>query len=285
MNYSLLLSPLFELGLQELDAGIFFGQSNEEGGDPASVPDSTYLGFQDKVYTFYKPDDITTTNNGRIQQYRFGVNSDYRTSNLSSAGPDISIGYSYVQSTGKPFLIIKYALGGSILVDDGTTTRAAGIWQVGANATRANNLVHSIIAMESFVIPCILQCKARGIKLNIKAGFWCQGEADSTNLICATNYQAKLIELWDYFIATLEPYGVLANNFKPVITRIHNNFNPGTRPYLNEVRTALVNVADHYNSYWLDSDSYPVAADRTHWTAQGQQLHGIDRNGILQSYF
>jgi hypothetical protein len=276
--------PLYsKKDLTELDAIICLGQSNEEGGG-TGTPSAQYLGNQNNVYTFYKP-DASSTDNGAITQYYFGVSNSYRGVTLGIAGPDISVGYSYNQSTGKPLLIIKYALGGSILVDDGVSTVAAGKWQIGADPTRSNNLVHFNIALNNFIIPCILKCQAKGIKLNIKAGFWCQGEADSTVLYCADNYQSTFIQLWDGIISTLTPYGILSPNFKPVITRIHNNFTPGTRPYLDTVRTALVNVANHYNSYWIDTDAYPVATDLTHWTAIGQQQHGIDRNTILQTYF
>lgn len=267
--------------ITELDAVLCFGQSNEEGSSNNGTASAIYLGTQKNTYIFYKPNDITTTNNGRIQAYKFGLNNNYRPT--SSYGPDISLGYAYNQSTGKPLLIIKYALGGSGLFVDGVF-RAAGNWQVGADPILSNNLVHHDIALNSFVIPCINICKARNIKLNIKAGFWMQGEADANSFTASLVYESLLIQFWDSIISTLTPYGVLSPNFKPVISRIHDKFSP-PRPYQNEIRTALVNVANHYNSYWINTDSYNVESDFTHFTIASQEQHGIDRNTILQTYF
>lgn len=264
--------------ITELDTIICLGQSNEEGGDSSTTPTSQYLNSQPHTTIFYKP-DATSTNNGSIQFYNNAVNSNYRSNKYPAA--DCSVGVKYNELTGKPLLIIKYALGGSALVDDGVTTTTAGLWQIDANATRANNLLHYDIALNNFIIPCINQSIMRGLNLNILATCWCQGESDSTSLIRATNYQSELIRLFDALKTALIPYNVLSANYKPLITRIHNNFTPGTRPYLSTVRTAQENI----DPYFIDSDSFGLAADLTHYNNLGQIQHGIDRATKLAAYY
>jgi len=264
-----------------LDAIICMGQSNESGSDPSSVG-VAYRNSQPNTYIYFKPDD-TSSNNGTLQQYQWGVNSTYDASFLASV--DASVGIEFNRLTGKPLLIIKYAVSGSALVDDGTTTTAVGLWQIDANASRANNRLLYSRALNNFIIPCINYCTRNEITLNIIASCWTQGEADSTTLIRAVNYESELIRLFDALKAALLPYGVLSENYKPLITRIHNNFTVGTRPYLSTVRTALENVANYYGGQWINSDSYAVIADNTHWSYLGQAQHGIDRANKLVDYY
>jgi len=264
-----------------LDAIICMGQSNESGSDPTSVS-AIYRNSQPNTYIYFKPDD-TSSNNGTLQQYQWGVNSMYNGSFLAS--PDCSVGVEYNTLTGKPLLIIKYAVSGSALVDDGSTTTAVGLWQIDANNSRANNRLLYNMALNNFIIPCINYCTRNEITLNIIASCWTQGEADSNTLIRANNYQTELIRLFDALKTALLPYGVLSENYKPLITRIHNNFTAGTRPYLSTVRTALENVANYYGGQWINSDSYAVVADNTHWSDLGQEQHGIDRANKLVDYY
>lgn len=265
-----------------LDTIICLGQSNEEGGGSASPSGTTYNNSQPNTYIYYKPNN-TSTDNGVFQKYNFqGKNNNYRAQYF--VAPDISVGVKYHELTGKPLLIIKYTLGGSALVDDGVLTTAAGIWQIDANATRANNLLHYNIALNNFIIPCINNCYKNGISLNIISTCWTQGETDSGDLSRASNYEVQLIRLFDALQTALTPYNVLSPNYKPLITRIHNNFSPA-RPYATDVRTAQVNVANHYGGQWIDSDAYPLVADFTHWSNVGQETHGIDRATKLATYY
>lgn len=266
-----------------LDAVITCGQSNEEGAGVTTTGGGIYDNSQPYTYIFYKPDN-TSTNNGKLQKYNFNSgNNNYRTPVY--VGPDISVGVKYHELTGKPLLIIKYALGGSALVDDGVTTTAAGIWQIDADATRANNLLHYSIALNNFIIPCINYCKANGITLNIIAFNWCQGETDSTSLLRSSAYESEFKRMFDALKTALTPYNVLSPNFRPLITRIHNNFTPGTRPFLTEIRTALVNLANYYGGQWINSDSYSLIGDLIHWDSAGQIQHGIDRATKLATYY
>ena len=265
-----------------LDTIICMGQSNEQGDGTADVS-VAYKNSQPNTLIFYKPDE-TSTDNGVLQKYNWALNSRYAGVNFR-ASPDCSVGIQYNALTGKPLLIIKYAVSGSALVDDGSTTTAVGLWQIDANNSRANNRRLYSIALNNFIIPCINYCTRNEITLNIIATCWTQGEADSNTYLRAINYETELIRLFDALKTALIPYGVLSENYKPLITRIHNNFTVGTRPYLNVVRGALENVANYYGGQWIDSDSYAVVADNTHWSNLGQEQHGIDRANKLVDYY
>ncbi len=78
-----------------------------------------------------------------------------------------------------------------------------------------------------------------------------QGEADALTLARATAYETTLIAMIDKLVTDLTPYNVLSPNFKPIISRIHQSFTPA-RTYQNNIRTALVNVANHYSGYWIN---------------------------------
>ena len=258
---------------------LFMGQSNEDGSTNSTPHSAEYLGYLNS-FIFFKPDN-TATNNGEFNSYKWGVNNN--TQGLPFyVCPQTSFGKYMYDQTGETVMMIKYSKGGSCLVDRGSAY-ASGNWEINANP--ANGTKHYDVAVNNFFIPAIQLLKKRQIDFEIVGAFWCQGESDSIFEDLANNYQSKLIELFDKLIEDLTPYNVLAQNFKPIITRIHNNFTPGTRPYLNTVRTALVNVANHYNSFWVNSDSYPVIADNTHWNNIGQEQHGIDRANIILNHF
>lgn len=270
-------TPLYTFQRKTLKTVIMAGQSNMEGGSNLAAPSATYQGYQ-RAWIYFKTDS-SRTDNGIITQYNQAVNSSYRGQN-AYVGPDVSVGYAYEAATGERILMIKYALGGSNLVDDGTSIQANGIWQIDADPTRASGILHYKILMNNFVIPCIKRCKAAGVDLDVVSFFWCQGEADANSPYRSSHYEAELIRLIDAVEDSLTAYNVKSSYFKPVITRIHNRFSPA-RPYANDVRTAQVNVANYYNSYWINSDAYPLIADSTHWTATGQQTHGSAFVSIL----
>lgn len=276
-------SPTYFIKLKDtLNAIIMLGQSNMEGGVNTAL-NATYLGYQN-TNSWYKTDS-TFSNAGTITSFNYSVTSNWRTSAATYVGPDCSVGYSYYNSTGKKLMIIKYALGGSALVDDGVTTTTAGLWQVGADYTRANGILHYKKLVNNFLIPLFKHCESRGIKLNILATFWCQGESDAgTTQYRADNYETTLITFFDSLNLRMQPYNVMSPFYKPVITRIHNRFFP-VRVYSSQIRTALVNVANHYNSYWIDGDRFALYSDSVHWTPAGQVNHGLKMDTILQQHF
>lgn len=265
---------------RKLKTVILAGQSNESGS-AIGTQTATYAGYHNN-YIFYKP-DATSTNNGAFQCFKFGSNNACVAGDLSKGCPATTLSYQFYQDTKEPLLIIKYAYGGSCLVDDGSVY-TNGLWQIDANATNANNLVHYNILMNNFVIPAIQLAQSKHIELDFVSMFWCQGEGDSDSPTAyrSQHYEAELIRLFDSVKTTLQAQGVMNAGFKPIISRIHNNFNPA-RAYSGAVRTALVNVANHYGSSWIDTDAYPLIADNTHFTMQGQETHGLDRNTALKT--
>ena len=109
--------------------------------------------------------------------------------------------------------------------------------------------------MNNFIIPCINLAKQNNIELDILAIHWMQGEGDAQSITRALEYEAKAIQMFDAIKTTLLPYNVLNVNYKPIITRIHNNFSPALIRQ-NEIRTAHANLATYYNSYMIDSDAF-----------------------------
>ena len=260
---------------------IMLGQSNTAGGGTNGTHSTIYQGYH-KSYIFYKP-DASSTNNGVLQNYRHTINNNYNSSWLNLVVPQTSLSYQYFIDKGEPLLIIKYAYPGSCLVDDGTVC-VSGLWQVDANATNANNLQHYQIAMNNFIIPCINLAKQRNIELDILALHWMQGEGDAQSINRASLYEVKAKQLFDAIKTDLLPYNVLNANYKPIITRIHNNFSPALIRQ-SEIRTAHANLASYYNSFMINSDAYGLQSDNVHYNNLGQEQHGLDINTILINNF
>lgn len=256
---------------------IFLGQSNEDGSTNTTPHSEQYLGYLNS-FIFHKPDN-SSTNNGNFFSYKWGVNNNTQ-GNLFHVCPQTSFGKYMYDQTGETIFMIKYSKGGSALIDRGTPY-ANGNWEVNANP--ANGTKHYNIAINNFIIPAIQLLKNRNVDFEICNLFWCQGESEAFGGL-AEFYEPKLIELINKLIEDLTPFNCLSQKFKPIITRIHNNFNP-VRPYTNEVRAAQINVANYYNAPWVDSDSYPVIADNVHWNNIGQEQHGIDRGNIIINQF
>lgn len=256
-----------------IDAIILAGQSNEAGGLGIGAFSPIYTNPQINTWIFDKNNDRSSANNGRIGSYLYGFNNNWDSTHYTTTGPDISLGYAYYQNTGRPLLLMKYAQGGSGLVDDGSTVNANGLWQIDANPVQANGLLQYNICIQYFLIPCINALLSRGIRPNIKAIHWCQGEWDSQNLSTANGYATQLSRLFNQLITDLTPYNVLSANFKPIITRTNINTSGGT--YVSTVRTAQVNTANSFNGYWIDSDGYTLVGN-LHYDSVSQQQHGID---------
>lgn len=259
--------------MKQLDCVLFSGQSNENGGGVGTAV-SPYVDFQSS-YSFF---------NNQLSSFKFGVNNNHLPLELSYVCRQISFGKRYKDLTGKPILMLKYAYSGSCLVDNGTPY-VNGLWQHDANPANCNGLKHSDIWLNDFVLPAIALAEKNGYRLNIIADAWCQGEGDSILQNRAENYYDKAIELFDWRKSQLEPLGVLSPTFRPLITRIHNNFNAGTRPYLDVVRTALVDIATHYSAEWINSDAYSLFADNIHWNYSGQVQHGIDTADKIVNHY
>lgn len=258
---------------RSVDAIILWGQSNAEGYNPTGSNTATYLGTQPNTKIFYKKNDASSTNNGTWQQFCQGVNNNWVDTSLPYCGPDISLGYSYYQQTGRELWIIKYAYNGAALVDDGALY-TYGLFQWDANPANCNGLPHYSNMINNFVIPAIIKARANGVDLNIKAIHSMQGEASTNYAARAAAYESTYISMVNRVMLDLASYNVLSPTFKPIVSRIHNGFSPA-RPYQNEIRTALTNVATYYGSPWIDTDAYAREADNVHFTKLAQETHGI----------
>lgn len=283
-----LKSYLTDVPIDFLPIIVMAGQSNEEGDNADTAPISApYTGVLADAKVFFK-NNITATNNGVIQSLQAGVNNQWRTgtsSIINSIGPEISLGYQLPIDISHPIGVVKFSLGGSRLVDNGVTNSNGGLWDVDGDASRGGSfgLLFPIL-VNYFVLPAIQKYIAAGYTPKIAAFHWCQGEADATIEYCADNYQTKLVQLLDTFKDLVRAADPNVDNMAVVISRIHNNFTPGTRPYLNTVRAAQVSIGTSYtNASWIDTDSYPVKPDNTHWTKAAQITHGNDITNILSA--
>jgi hypothetical protein len=260
---------------EDIDCIVINGQSNEESSSNVGSPKAEYLN-QPKVIMFHKVNDPGSTDNGRLETLLYGRNQAWRTLALGYNGPELAFGYKYVQETGRRVLIIKYAYSGSAMVDDGSVF-ANGLWQWDANPANCNGLPHYSNMMNNFVIPGILKAQAAGFNVNLKAMLPGVCESDAVSAVRSAAFQTTLISFIDKFIEDVEPYGVLSPNFTPIIKRLHNNFSPA-RAYQDVIRTAQENVAAHYNTTYIDTDSYPLLPDLIHWTrdgeGSGEQMYG-----------
>ena len=266
--------PVYNIRPHTLKVVILCGQSNMEGARTTTYS-STYSGFQ-KSYIYYKAD--TTTAGVVINYHQQLYNSWHGADSL--VGPDVSFGKEYYDRTGEPILMIKYAEGSSVLCDDGSSFQSRGIWQVDANNTRANGKAHYRKLLNKFLIPCILNCKNRGINLEFVSFFWCQGESDANVLYSSSHYQTELIRLIDSVKVNLNRYGVLSPKFKPIITRLNDVYTP-QRPYLYQIRTAQQNVVNHYGGYLINADNFLFQYDNIHFSGDGQVEHGIKAATLL----
>jgi hypothetical protein len=258
-----------------------FGQSNCEGNNSGAQP-APYNATVSNCLIFYKNNDSSATYNGTIPSLFYGTNNNYRTGSLTSSGSECALGYDYCNATGRQLLIVKLGYGGSLLVDDGSTVQANGIWQKNANSTRASGLVWYNISLYNFVLPALRLAQTAGYTPIVRAFLWTQGESDSTILACANAYESTWLTTFDAYREDIGQFYPSARRIVPIVTRIHNNFNAGTRPYLSTVRTALENCANLRGGFWLNSDAYALEADNIHWSKNGQITHGLDQSKILQ---
>ncbi len=251
---------------------IMAGQSNEDGGNAeGSIVSGSDENNRSFIYT--KPiNDSSSTNNGNFKTLIWGVNQSWRSTSLTFAGPELNFAHNWGINHNEPVFILKYAYGGSSLVDNGASY-PNGNWQIDADPL--NGITHYPILINNFVIPALVKIQNKGFVPDIVAFHWCQGETDSGDSYRSSNYEIELKRLVDQLRIDLSPYNSRGNNIAPIITRIHNHFVP-PRPFASVVRTALVNVANYYNTAWIDGDAYDLGADFIHWTLTGQGTHGAD---------
>jgi len=252
-----------------------FGQSNCEGG-ASTCTVAPYTGQQPGW--IYKTNSITEYGAGSFATYKYGINNDYNSGSLNNTGSEVALCYNYNLQTGDSILIIKYGYSGSGLVDNGIGTCTYGLWQIDANATRANNLLHYKISLDKFIFPCIALLKSKGITPEFIGMGWTQGEYDVGDSLRTVNYEYQLNRLVQAYKDTLTYYGVCSPTFKPLI---------GRTPYSGttlstKLRTAQQNVAATWGTTYIDMDSYEMLVDGIHFSFNGQIQYGIDRVNVIK---
>ena len=271
---------IYNIKRRRIKTIICAGQSNENGSVPGPH-NAPYTGYQ-QGYIFYKP-DLTATDNGSFKNFRYGDSNNFGAV-TNYVQPFASCIHRFYELTNEPLLIIRHSYNGAAMVDNGSPY-VNGIWQWDANPANANGLMHYDILLNRFLIPAVQKAYAARFEVDIIAFCWTQGETDTGDLTRATGYQSKFVAMFEKLKLDLAEFNVLSPTFRPLISRIHNNFTPGTRPYLNEVRTAQTNIAAIYGSPWINTDAYPVAADNTHFTIEAQETHGVDRANFLANQY
>ena len=254
---------------QYIDAIIMIGQSNMVGGNTTGTTSPTYTVPQSNTY-IYTNKDLSSAN--MFQPLTYPINQNWYSAVQQYNGQELSFGYNYNLQTGKKIIIIKYAYAGSMMVDTGGVW-VNGLWQWNANLSNCNGYPHYNNLMNYFIYPCIAQCKAQNIKLNVKSISIVQGETDAAYYTCATNWETVTISLIDKIKSELNTLGVLSPNFKPIIFRTNYQC---PRTYLSQLRTAQQNVANHYGTTYIDTDSYPIGSDNVHWTKTAQDQAGLN---------
>jgi Carbohydrate esterase, sialic acid-specific acetylesterase len=132
-----------------------------------------------------------------------------------------------------------------------------------------------------YVQPAVLNAVSNGVKLNLKAFIWMQGEDDATDATNSSNYLTNLTSFFNYFNSYWSAICVSngfpnVTNCKKVIGRI-NGINDAAEVYRTTVRTAQANYCaiGGNNAVLIDTDSYPFK-DYVHYSATGQISFGID---------
>lgn len=267
-NYSVLDNPIYHVKKDTIYVAGIIGQSNGEGGTTLSYT-TTYSGYQN-AYIWYKVD---STYEGVPTTYNQAVNSSYRSQN-SYVGPDVSLAHEFYQRTGKKLMLLKYCLGGSALVDDGVNTATAGIWQTDADYTRSSGLAHYRKFIYQWLYPFILYYQKRGVVVQFVTILWVQGESDAASAYRSQNYAVKGVELLDSIRYNISIRGALHPNYRPIISRIHNHFYP-VRAYRNSIDSSQIIMANQLNGLLLETNDIEVHSDSTHYTGNGQVMHGI----------
>lgn len=262
---------------RKLDVLICIGQSNMDGSviGPHTAP---YLGYKE-CYIFHKP-DASATDNGMFESFKWKHNNNFGTPKqyVQPIAPMVTEFHNLTQ---RPLLIIRHSRGGSAMVDNGQPY-ANGFWQIDGNPDNGTN--HYQILMDNFVLPAVQKSLLMSVKLNF-IGIWiCQGEADCTTQYRAERWGAVFQKLFYAVKDSLLEYGMIDPRFKPLITRVHNNFNPA-RPFTDVVRQQQMDAAAALNGHWIDSDGFELAPDFTHYSIAGQEQHGLAAAQVLANSF
>lgn len=251
------------------DFFIIAGQSNcgrarvsEMSGGEAALYDITYTDV--KMFNY-------STNTTQFENMNVGTNTRLLNySNTDEFGPEASLFKKLKDYNPKTRYVLKDGDGG---------TNLAVRWLPPSGTDWGY--------LDSFIVAAISDAVATGVKLNLKAFIWMQGEEDATNSTYASNYGTNLATFMSYFDSYWSAKCV-ANGFpnvtkcKKVIGRINGASDP-VEVYRADVRAAQASFCSNSsnNAVMIDTDSYPLK-DTVHYSATGQISFGIDIYNVVK---
>lgn len=253
------------------DFFIIAGQSNcgrarvsEMSGAEASLYDISYS----DVFMFNHYD-----NPDQFQPMNVGSNT-YLANVIygDEFGPEASLFKSLKDYNPKNRYVFKYARGGTTLADR---------W--------LPNYSPDWVYMSEFLAAAVNDAVGRGIKLNLKAFIWMQGEDDAVTSANASAYGSNLASFFSAFnskwslICSTNGFPSVSN-CKKVIGRI-NGASDTVEVYRSDVRAAQASYCSNpsNNAYLIDTDSYPLK-DTVHYSATGQISFGTDIFNVVKDF-
>ncbi len=265
-----------------IDAFIADGQSNMESGTNVGTIPAQYLGVNRKALVAVNLNNNLNINNFVIQNLEFGVNQVWRIAALPAyCGPELAFAKDWTAATGGEVVIIKYALGGSAMVDDGTVY-SNGYWQWNATnnpaptADPTSGRNHYEILRDYYVIQTILNFRSIGVELNFRARITDQGETDMGTLYRANNWGTVYRDSYYKLQEEVAPYNSSILNMVPVVCRTGgpNYTNVLNRPYYSTVRQQQEDIITEMNGLLISKDSLTTGADGVHETRDQQCIKG-----------
>ena len=202
--------------------------------------------------------------NGPYEQLNVGGNTAL-ANNVSADefGPEASLFKSFADADNVDRYIFKYGVGNSGLQSH---------WVPGQ--TLNTNL-------KTFLDNAIASAVTAGIKFNLKAFIWMQGENDATDATWANNYEDNLVNFFDDFTSWWQTR-LISNgwgtfeDFVTIIGRINGISDPlETERATVRAKQAAFCGNGINNAILIDTDSYPLR-DTVHYSATGQIQFGID---------
>ncbi|TDH18327.1 hypothetical protein EXU57_23505 [Segetibacter sp. 3557_3] len=204
------------------------------------------------------------------QTMNVGVNTRCENyADPSQFGPEASLMKSLESRQSRKRFVYKQGVGGTTLAVDwrpqspGQQPYEAGIrWQ----------------QLSSWLPTAVAQADAQGVKLDLKAIIWMQGEDDAKTAADASAYQNNLVNFFTNIDAMwrglISRHGLPSTVYKKVIGRIYA---PTGYPYRDMVRAAQANYCANSsnNAILINTDSYPLQ-DWVHYNATGQIQFGTD---------
>lgn len=180
-------------------------------------------------------------------------------------GHETALGKEYIDRVGGSVYICKYALGSTNLA----VAPLPGFWHPTNNSIVQNSALRMFGLMMCNWWQAMRAFQQAGLRPDIKALDWFQGEQDATNQADAEAYSANGV----IFFNELEKELGLGTGLKKLISRIHIN---GSETYESTLRAQqAILVASLSNAQLIDTDSFATrAGDGVHLSITGQLAQG-----------